>query len=57
LVDSVNARKDVADGDRRMERSLRVVPCQGRRVRLMESNFRELDAFGDAVIHLIYPGN
>jgi hypothetical protein len=22
---------------------------------LMESSFRELDAFGDAVVHLIYP--
>jgi hypothetical protein len=25
--------------------------------RLMESGFHEVAAFGDAVIHLIYPGN
>jgi hypothetical protein len=57
LVNSVDAREDVARGDRRMVRSLRAVPCRGRQVRLMESGFRELDAFGDAVVHLIYPGN
>jgi hypothetical protein len=60
LVDSVDAGEDVAGGDRRMVRSLRVVPCRGHRVRLMESGFCELDAFGDVVVHLvvhlIYPG-
>jgi hypothetical protein len=57
LVDSVDAREDVTGGDRRMVRSLRTVPCQGRQVRLMESDFRELDVFGDAIVHLIYPGS
>jgi hypothetical protein len=57
LVDSVDAEEDVAGGDRRMVRSLRAVPCRGCRVRLMESGFRELDAFGDAIVHLIYLDN
>jgi hypothetical protein len=57
LVDSVDAREDVAGGDRRMVRSLRVVPCRGLRVRLMQRGFCELDAFGDAVVLLIYPDN
>jgi hypothetical protein len=57
LVDLVDAGEDVVGGDKRMVRSLRVVPCRGRRVRLMESGFRELDAFGDAIVHLVYPGN
>jgi hypothetical protein len=57
LVDSVNAGEDVVSGDRRMVRSLRAVPCRGCRVGLMESGFRELDAFGNAVVHLIYPSN
>jgi hypothetical protein len=57
LVNSVDAGEDVAGGDRRMVRSLRAVPCRGRRVKLMESGFRELDAFGDAVVHLICPDN
>jgi nucleoside-diphosphate-sugar epimerase len=57
LVDSVNAGEDVTGSDRRMVRSLRAVPCRGHRVKLMESDFREFDAFGDAVIHLISPGN
>jgi hypothetical protein len=48
---------DIIDGNRRMVRSLRAVPCHGRRVRLMESDFPELDAFVDAVVHLIYPRN
>jgi hypothetical protein len=57
LVKSVDAGEDVAGGDRRMVRSLRAVPCRRRRVKLMESGFRDLDAFGDAVIHMIYPGD
>jgi hypothetical protein len=57
LVDSVDAGEDVAGGDSRMVRSLKAVPCRGCWVRLMESDFRELDAFGDAVVHLIYPGD
>jgi hypothetical protein len=57
LVDSVDTGEDVACGYRRMVRSLRAVPCRGCRVRLMESGFCKLDAFGDAIIHLIYPGN
>jgi hypothetical protein len=55
LVDSVDAGEDVAGGDRRMVRSLMAVPCRGCQVRLMESGFRELHAFDDAVVHLIYP--
>jgi hypothetical protein len=57
LVDSVDAGEDVAGGNRWMVRSLRAILCRGCRVRLMESGFRELDSFGDAIIHLIYPGN
>jgi hypothetical protein len=57
LVDLVDAKEDVTSGNRKMVRSLRAVPCRGRRVRLMEIGFCELEVFGDAVVHLIYPGN
>jgi hypothetical protein len=57
LVNSIDAGEDVAGGDRRMVRSLKAVPCRGRRVRLMESGFSELDAFNNVVVHLIYRGD
>jgi hypothetical protein len=57
LLNSINAVEDVIGGDRRMVRSLKAVPCRGRRVRLMDIDFCKLDTFGDAIDHLIYSGN
>jgi hypothetical protein len=54
----MDAGGDVVGGDGMVVVSLRAILSRGRRVTmLLESFFRELDALGDVVVHLINSGD
>jgi hypothetical protein len=58
FADSMDDGGDVVGGDGMVVVSLKAIPSQGRRVTmLLESVFREFDALGDVVVHLIHSGD